>query len=337
MSHEARSVVSLLSGGLRAGDWHSSGPLTLVPLFGGTPAPSYILAADAFEAGLLTISELGEGSVPKLVADNKAELPVLLLDGEHLEGAKQHRVLNVTVLLAPRHRNVIPVTCVEQGRWHYAERSDFASSPMTAYPRLRAMNTEAVAASARRGVGRQADQGSAWAHVLAKGREMRAGPSRTGALRDYYEDRRGDLEAMLKGLPGPEEGQTGVAACVAGKPMAVDAFDRTETLARLWPRLTSGYAADALGRSEVAPERGAVERFLAQVGAGEVSSHEGVGLGIDVFLTSSSSVGSALFWEGSVVHLALFARPGSSAGDVAGSPIASPRQRARLRGHFHKS
>jgi hypothetical protein len=335
MSHEARSVVSLLSGGLRAGDSRSSGPLTLVPLFGGAPAPAYLLAADAFEAGFLTISELGEGSVPQLVAYNRGDLPVLLLDGEHLEGAKQHRVLNVTVLLEPRHRTVIPVTCVEQGRWHYTERSDFASSPMAANPGLRAINKTAVAASARRDAGRQADQGSAWGHVAAFGRNMGAGPSPTGALRDYYEDRRGDLERILNGFPGPEADQTGVAASLAGQILAVDAFDRPETLAKLWRRLITGYAADALGRPDAAPEPGAVERFLAQAGTGEITSHKGVGLGMDVFLTSEASVGSALAWEGSVVHLALFARPES--GSRSGSPNASPRHRARPRGHFHIS
>lgn len=335
MSDQVTSVVGLLSGGLRAGEPHSSGALTLVPFFGGTAAPPYLLAADAFEAGLLTVSEFGEGSVPQLVADNRADLPVLLLDGEHLEGAKQHRVLNVTVLVAPRHRADIPVTCVEQGRWHYAERSDFASSPMAANPRLRSTNAAAVAASARRGSGRQADQHSAWTHVQAMRAEMGAGPSATGALRDAYEDRRGDLEAILKGFPGPEENQTGVAACVAGQILAVDAFDRPETLAKLWRRLVSGYAADALGRPEIAPETGAVERFLFQSGEGEVTSHEGVGLGMDVFLTSEASVGSALVWEDSVIHFALFAHTQDGNGEVSGPSIASPRHRARLRRHFH--
>jgi hypothetical protein len=330
MRDQVASVVSLLSGGLRAGAPGSSGPLTLVPLFGGTPAPSYLLAGDALEAGLLTISELGDGSVPQLVADNRGDLPVLLLDGEHLEGAKQHRVLNVTVLLAPRHRTVIPVTCVEQGRWHYDERSDFAVSPMAAYPRLRGLNKVAVARSARMSGGRQADQGAAWAEV-----ELRAAASPTGALRDHYEDRHRDLDAMLQDFRGPEDGQTGVAACVAGRPMAVDAFDRPETLAKIWPRLISGYAADGLGRPAVPPDPGAVERFLTQAAAGEITSHEGVGLGMDVFLTSESSVGSCLLWQGSVVHLALFARPDGGNGQISASPMASPRHRARLRRHFH--
>jgi hypothetical protein len=337
MSDQARSVVGLLSGGLRAGDARSSGPLTLVPLFGGTPAPSYLLAADAFGSGLLTISEVGIGSVPELVADNRAELPVLLLDGEHLEGAKQHRVLNVTVLLAPRHRTVIPVTCVEQGRWHYAERSDFASSPIAANPRLRGLNAFAVARSARGGKGRRADQAAAWSYVDSMAMQLGAERSPTGAVRDYYEHRRRDLDAILKGFPGPHDGQTGVAACVGGRVMAVDTFDRPKALAGLWPRLISGYAADALGRPEVASEPGVVDRFLTMAASGEITSHEGVGLGMDVFLTSESSVGSALVWEESAVHVAIFAGPEGGNGEVSAPPIASPRHRARLRRHFHTS
>lgn len=131
----------------------------------------------------------------------------------------------------------------------------------------------------------------------------------------------------------PEEDQAGIAACVGGQILAVDVFDRPQSHAKLWPRLISGYAADALGRREVAPETGAVERFLFQSGEGEVTSHEGVGLGMDIFLTSEASVGSALVWEASVVHIALFAR--TENGQGPGPPIASPRHRSRLRRPFH--
>jgi hypothetical protein len=40
------------------------------------------------------------GSVPHLLFINDAMRPVLLLDGEELVGAKQNRVLNLTVLAA---------------------------------------------------------------------------------------------------------------------------------------------------------------------------------------------------------------------------------------------
>ncbi len=86
---------------------------------GGVAAPPYLTAAEALDAGTLSIGEMGGGSVPQLVLKNAGTLPVLLLDGEHLEGAMQNRVLNATVLAAPDHETVIPVSCVERGRWGY--------------------------------------------------------------------------------------------------------------------------------------------------------------------------------------------------------------------------
>lgn len=87
----------------------------------------------------LTLAEAGdrvrttevddEGSVPELRVANLGDLPLLLLDGEQLVGAKQNRILNMTVLVAAHSEVTIPVSCVEQGRWRYQDRrsapSDF--------------------------------------------------------------------------------------------------------------------------------------------------------------------------------------------------------------------
>jgi hypothetical protein len=51
---------------------------------------------------------------------------VLILDGEELVGAKQNRIVNTTILVAAGAEIVIPVSCVEQGRWTY--KSDAFSS-----------------------------------------------------------------------------------------------------------------------------------------------------------------------------------------------------------------
>ena len=50
---------------------------------------------------------------------NEGELSVLLLDGEELLGAKQNRVLNLTILVPAHQTCVVPVSCVESGRWHH--------------------------------------------------------------------------------------------------------------------------------------------------------------------------------------------------------------------------
>lgn len=55
--------------------------------------------------------------MPLLTVVNHADSPVLLLDGEELVGALQDRVLNSTVLLPAHAWLMIPVNCVEEGRW----------------------------------------------------------------------------------------------------------------------------------------------------------------------------------------------------------------------------
>ena len=48
---------------------------------------------------------------------NKSDRMVLILDGEELVGIKQNRIVNTTILIAANTTTVIPVSCVEQGRW----------------------------------------------------------------------------------------------------------------------------------------------------------------------------------------------------------------------------
>lgn len=73
-----------------------------------------------------------------------------------------------------------------------------------------------------------------------------------------------------------------------------------------------------------------MQRFLDDASFGETTSHEGIGLGIDVMLTAPNVVGHALTWEGGVVHLALFARSQDGNGRGAdGRTIESPLQRRR--------
>ena len=62
------------------------------------------------------------GSVPFLKVANRADRPLLPLDGEELLGAKQNRILNTTVRVAAHTEVTIPVSCVEQGRWGYRGR-----------------------------------------------------------------------------------------------------------------------------------------------------------------------------------------------------------------------
>lgn len=302
------SVVHLIEEGLNPKAPVSSGPLTLVPLYGGLTAKEYIVGADAFAEGMLTITEFDHaGDVTHLEAHNKAAVPVLLIDGEHLEGAKQNRILNASVLLAANRTSTLSVACVEAGRWSYDEASDFSLGADIAMADLRSKNAVVRSTNLRDFDSRAVDQSEVWDEV-DKLRHRIGAESPTGAMKDSFDHRRGELDVMKQTFSDPDAGQTGVIACIDGKPVAMDAFDRPETLTKLWPRLLSGYALDALGRPEQPLGKGAVKQFLTAAATAETTSHEGLGVGMDVVLTAPGVIGNALMWEDGVVHLALFAR-----------------------------
>ncbi len=322
-------VVKSLIGDLERGEPHTSGALTLVPLYGASRGPDYLLASDAIAEGLLRIEEMNGGQVPQLVANNSSDRPVLLIDGEHLEGAKQNRILNVSVLLAAGRQTVLPVSCVEQGRWHYNERPDFVSSDDHSYSRIRRLQAEA---GLQRVGGQKArpSQGRVWDEVAAKSDEMAVAHSPTGAMRDAFDQRRGEVEQIRQTFAAPNEDQTGAIAFVSGKPVAMDLFDRPEILGTMWSRLVSGYSLDAIGMpANAGYERG--KTFLRLAAEAEMTMHEGLGLGMDVTLQSDRIVGNALTHEGGVVHMALFPRSDQRPRPAGPGRGASQRKRS----YFH--
>ena len=76
-----------------AGEPRSHLALTVVPILAPMQAePEWLTLAEASDR--VRITEVSEGgSVPELRVANLEDLPLLLLDGEQLVGAKQNRIL----------------------------------------------------------------------------------------------------------------------------------------------------------------------------------------------------------------------------------------------------
>ena len=75
--------------------------------------------------------------MPELSFENPSAEKILLVDGDELVGAKQNRILNLTILVGAGQKVVIPVSCVEQGRWRY-RTAEFASAGRTLFAKARA-------------------------------------------------------------------------------------------------------------------------------------------------------------------------------------------------------
>jgi hypothetical protein len=224
--------------------------IVICPLFPRrTPDAAYVTLEEALPLGF-RITEVDEaGAVPELKVVNPLEENVLLYDGEELLGAKQNRILNVTVVVAAQSETRIPVSCVEEGRW--SKRSAvFAAAAHAAYPELRRRKAEALAAQP---LELGAAQRDVWNSVREKA-SLHSIDSPTGAQDDIFSAHAGQLTKMRDAFP-LQPGQCG-AVLAAGGVFCLDYVSRPDAFARLYPKLLEGYLLDALSpRPEAGGQR----------------------------------------------------------------------------------
>jgi len=255
------------------------------------------------------------GSVPFLKVTNRADRPLLLLDGEELLGAKQNCILNTTVLVAAHTEVTIPVTCVEEGRWGYRGRQ-FRPGDASLYASVRAQKAAHVSQSVRAGRGHQADQGAVWAHLADRASQLRV-DSATGAMRDVYAHHQADMTAAQQALAA-HPGQVGALIYMAGRWVGLDLMGGPGLFGRAWPRLCAGYVADTIGRKPEPWQRLNAGAVLSAFAQGQAEPAPAVGLGEEYRLGAAGLAGATLIAEGRVAHLMVF--PIAGASDASKAP-----------------
>ena len=283
--------------------------LTMFPLRGGGGGgePDYFILDEALEVGCAKVSEVSAGgSVPELKFVNESDRPVFLLDGEELIGAKQNRILNLTILAPANSSLVIPVSCVEQGRWNYRSR-EFSSAPRTHYATGRAMKMSHVTQSLETSGEAHSDQGAVWADISSKTARLRSS-SPTQAMSAMYEQHSTSIEDYVSAFT-PLERQVGAAFAINGKIIGFDLFDYGVTLQKLLGKLVRSYAIDAIDTESEkfsTPNTADVRSLLSAVSLAEAKTFPATGKGEDVRLTGDNVTGGGLIADGRLVHLSAF-------------------------------
>jgi hypothetical protein len=262
---------------------------------------------EAIDAGSLDVSEISEsGSVPVLTVTNKSDLMAFLMAGEQLIGAKQNRILNVSLMVPPSLTISVPVSCVEAGRWH-RRSAKFGSGGSMSHGMLKKMLSGQTFV-ARRATGEpSSDQRAVWSEVSRKlGAVGSASPSQ--ALDQVYADHGSRLDEVVSRLRPPEDCH-GAIFVLAGRIAGADMFDQPATFAKLWTKLVRAYALDALEapQAEASLTREDATRWVQAAAAAAVESYPSPGLGQDFRVKSETLFGSALVVDEQPVHLELFA------------------------------
>lgn len=316
---------------LQIGEAQTYRNLTIFPLAGLTyPHDDYLLLDEALDLGTVEITEkTPEGTVPEVLVINRSDKPVLMLDGEELIGARQNRVLNCSSLIPPRSESTVGVSCVEAGRWG-GTHGRFTVSGIEYNAGGRRRKTEEIALAVAEDREPLPNQSRIWTDVdmLLTGA---GATSPTAAMTEAYAAREEELRDYTIHFRAVD-GQTGAAFAIDGELVGLDAFGRPGTLDRLFSRLVSSYAIDAVlsGGEVCAVDKSDVEDLIRAAGAGRYEVFPSHGLGKQVCVTSRRTVGLALMVDLSVLHLSVFARPDLKC-RKCGTRMSQPSLRKRAR------
>ena len=282
----------------------AAGGVTLFAVFSRNPCgPQYQLIDEALNRGAVSIEEKGSGSVPVLVLVNRSEQMILVTCGDELIGGKQNRIVNVTVLIPGKSLVDLPVSCVEQGRWHSVAGGFRVGEK--AYHKLRHVLQRDVHAHLRASGVPKSDQSRVCDSVgeeLARAEAV----SPTMAMRDAYAKRQAALKEMERRL-SYVEGAAGVVCALGGEIAFAELFDRPETCRRVWPRLVRSLGFDTVNNGTLGgtAETREVRRFFEKAKQARVERFPSPGVGTDVRLSAETFAGSLLAADGAVIHCSL--------------------------------
>lgn len=309
--------------------------LTIFPLVVGEKVEKeYLTLDEALAAGTAKVTEVSDsGSVPELNFFNEGDLSILLLDGEELVGAKQNRVLNLSIL-APAHKAItIPVSCVEQGRWSH-QSDQFHSEDRVMFSRGRSNKAASVSRSMASGGSRRSDQSEVWQDISAKSVRFRVA-SPTDSMSDVYEDRKFSIDEFLSAF-NSVDCQVGAIFGIDGAVGGVDLFDSPDTFEKLKSKLVRSYALDAIEtptKEKKETTKKEALSFIDILSSSQSKEFPAVGLGKDLRFESEMISGGALVSDGRVVHLGAF--PITAESPTGRSPRRSRMMRSSQRRRPH--
>jgi len=234
-----------------------------------------------------TVVEQPGPTVSTLAATNQEARPLLMLEGQLLEGGWQNRVLARSVLVPAGQSMDLDVFCVEAGRWGGSNGHQW-------HERRASLRVRGAFRS------RQNQQGEVWRRVGEY--DARYGANETASFVEHARRAVGDVERLIQGLQ-PLPGQVGVVLGIAGQPVLAEVFDSPATLSRQFRSLLRAAALDALGEPEVVTPSRRARRFVDRLSHVERRAVAPAGVGTTVAGADQYATVSALAWRRRDVHL----------------------------------
>ena len=275
--------------------------LTVIPLrTSGISGPaSYVTLEKALQENWLTITEHEGGNVPEVLIRNLSDKRIFIMGGEILTGCKQDRIVARDVLIRPKAKSVlVPVYCVEAGRWNAVSGKFFSEKNLGSYE-LRATAQDSSSGA----------QSTIW-NKVAKSNAEKGIASDTSAYQDAYRDEgvRASIDGIVEKMEKAfrlDPSVIGVLIGVGDVIVSLDVFSDPGLFEEMWPKILKSAAFSAVG-SGTNTGVPAAEEFIEQLAASRFDLQDGVDLGTELVFDGETLSVHALSYQSDVIHLAAF-------------------------------
>jgi hypothetical protein len=269
----------------------------------------YISCNEAMENSHIEVKEVNEsGSVNNLVVLNHSDHFVFFSDGDILSGAKQNRVLNTSVFLAPNSKTILPVSCVEQGRWRHLSPK-FKGNDYLAPSRLRSKKSEQVKENLKINSSFICSQHSIWSEVEDYQMNLRVN-SPTSNLSDVFEEKKIDIDKFIADFK-VEDTSNGMTVFINNNILSVDVFNKTSIYQEYFHKILRGVSSEAIYLKKVDSSISEAEtkyktlNFFDELERIKFNMYPGVGIGKEKRFDSDKISGFNLIYNDQAIHMTL--------------------------------
>jgi len=263
----------------------------------------YVTLDMALKNKYLQIREIDGGNVPEVMLSNISDKTIYIMSGEILTGCKQDRIVGKDLLIRPKGKKVlVPVYCVEQGRWFHNSKEFYSQKNLGTYKLRAAAQGASVLA-----------QQEIWDEVEKSNKKMSVRSS-TNAYQDVYKDKEVEkkIEAIEQGILRDlelEKDTIGVAVGLGDIIISVDIFANPYLFKEMWPKILKSSALSAASDDrEVYISRQDALIALEAVYKSSYTRKKAVDLGFEYFCENEKLTVNALVFRDAVIHLAAFPR-----------------------------
>jgi len=299
-----KGVYEFLEGLNIKGSQYKKG-LTLFPIYGEVKSSYYYITLDeAIKKDILIIKEADMEMVSRIEVINKGKDNVFIMEGEELIGGKQNRVVNMSLIIPSEAKVNIPVSCVEQRRWHYVSHK-FKGGGNISFCELRISQKSSMVKNLEEKESYDTDQDSMWEVIEKRFRKMDVF-SASGAMKDIYKKKEEEFRKFSEVFI-PMDKQLGGIFCINGNVVGMDVFDKPETWKKLMSKIVKSYFLEIspLNRRKKTLKKIA-DKFLKGILEADFSLYPVPGRGKSMIIKRDDIIGTSLLVSDTVIHTSIF-------------------------------